>query len=141
MSPHSMAVAASMRSPVRSICIARFGPIARVSGTIGVEQNSPMRTPGVANRAPVSAMARSQLATSWQPAAVATPCTLAITGCGMRLHGGHQGRAGVEELGGVVALAGDQLGQVVAGREGGPGPGDHHHPPASPARARPAALA
>ena len=33
--------------------MARFGPIDRVSGTIGVEQNSPMRTPGVAKRASV----------------------------------------------------------------------------------------
>ena len=78
-----MAVAASIRSPVRSICMARFGPIDRVSGTIGVEQNSPMRTPGVAKRASVVAMARSQLATSWQPAAVATPCTCAMTGWGI----------------------------------------------------------
>ena len=63
--------------------MARLGPIERVSGTIGVEQNRPMRTPGVANRASVVAMARSQLATSWHPAAVATPCTWAITGCGI----------------------------------------------------------
>ncbi len=41
-----------------------------------------MSTPGVANLAAVEATARSQLATSWQPAAVATPCTQAITGCG-----------------------------------------------------------
>jgi len=29
------------------------------------------------------ATARSQLATNWQPAAVAIACTAAITGCGM----------------------------------------------------------
>ncbi len=41
-----------------------------------------MLTPGVANRAAEEATARSQLATIWQPAAVAVPCTAAITGCG-----------------------------------------------------------
>ena len=80
--PHASAVAASTGSPVSSISIARLRPTARTSGTIGVEQNSPIRTPGVAKRASSDAMARSQLATSWQPAAVATPCTRAITGCG-----------------------------------------------------------
>ena len=57
-------------------------PIAREIGTIGVEQNRPMRTPGVANFDRSDATARSQPATSWQPAAVATPSTLAMTGCG-----------------------------------------------------------
>ena len=68
---------------MRSISIARFRPIARVRATIGVVQNSPMRTPGVAKVACSEAIARSQLATSWQPAAVASPCTSAITGCGI----------------------------------------------------------
>jgi hypothetical protein len=45
-----------------------------------VEQNSPIFTPGVANHAVSDATARSHDATSWQPAAVAGPCTLAITG-------------------------------------------------------------
>ena len=58
---------------------------ARVSATIGVEQNSPMLTPLTPNRVPSAATARSQLATSWQPAAVAIPCTSAITGCGSRV--------------------------------------------------------
>ena len=97
--------------------MARFGPMARVSGTIGVEQNSPMRTPGVAKRAPVSAMARSQLATSWQPGGGGDAVHLGDDRLRDRLHGGHQRRARVEQLGGVVALAGDELGEVVAGRE------------------------
>ena len=54
----------------------------RDSATIGVEQNRPISTPGVANLAAEEATARSQLATSWQPAALAMPCTAAITGCG-----------------------------------------------------------
>ncbi len=54
----------------------------RDSATIGVEQNNPMSTPGVANFADEEATARSQLATNWQPAALAMPCTQAITGCG-----------------------------------------------------------
>src|SRR3546814_4169544 len=51
---------------------------------MGVEQNRPIFTPGVAKRAVVEATARSQVATSWHPAAVAVACTLAITGCGRR---------------------------------------------------------
>ena len=52
----------------------------RDSATIGVEQNRPILTPGVANFAAREATARSQLATSWQPAAVA-----------VRLHRGDDG--------------------------------------------------
>ena len=75
--------AASIMSPVNSISSTRLRGIVRLIGTIGVEQNSPMFTPGVANRASSAAIARSHAATSWQPAAVATPWTLAITGCGI----------------------------------------------------------
>jgi len=62
---------------------ARLRPTARLTGTMGVEQKSPIFTPGVANVAVSTATARSQAATSWQPAANAWPCTRAITGCGM----------------------------------------------------------
>src|SRR5207248_776123 len=48
--PHSNAVDAEIISPVRSISSARLRPIARVSGTIGVEQKRPIFTPGVAKR-------------------------------------------------------------------------------------------
>jgi len=68
-----LAVAESTSLPVSSISIAALRPTARVSATIGVEQNKPILTPGVANRASSAATARSQVATSWQPAAVATP--------------------------------------------------------------------
>ena len=51
--PHSSAVAASIMSPVNSISSARLRPIDRETGTIGVEQNRPMFTPGVAKRASV----------------------------------------------------------------------------------------
>ena len=54
----------------------------RDSATMGVEQNRPIWTPGVLNFAVSAAMARSQLATNWQPAAVATPATSAIKGLG-----------------------------------------------------------
>ena len=77
-------MAASIGQPVSSISSARLRPTARETGTIGVEQKRPIFTPGVANFAPSAATARSQAATSWQPAAVAMPCTLAITGCGSR---------------------------------------------------------
>ena len=74
---------AEIMSPVSSISIARLRDTLRDSATIGVEQNSPILTPGVANRAVSDATARSQLATSWQPAAAATPSTAAITGWGI----------------------------------------------------------
>lgn len=51
--------------------------------TAGVEQNRPTFTPGVAKMDFSVATAMSQLATSWQPAAVATPFTMAMTGTGM----------------------------------------------------------
>src|SRR3546814_16224027 len=70
---------ASTSSPVSSISMACLLLTLRDSATIGVEQNRPMLTPGVAKRAVSAATARSQLATSWQPAAEATPCTRAIT--------------------------------------------------------------
>jgi hypothetical protein len=50
--------------PVNSISSATFGGMARTSGTIGVVQNRPMRTPGVAKEAVSAATARSQAATS-----------------------------------------------------------------------------
>ena len=71
-----------MGVPVSSISMALLRPTARDTSTIGVEQNRPIFTPGVANQVPSAATARSQAATSWQPAAVATPWTLAITGWG-----------------------------------------------------------
>ena len=54
----------------------------RAMATIGVWQNQPPLPPGAANAASSAATARSQEATSWQPAAVASPCTRATTGCG-----------------------------------------------------------
>lgn len=53
------------------------------TATAGVEQNRPTFTPGVAKVDFSVATAMSQLATSWQPAAVATPFTMAMTGTGM----------------------------------------------------------
>ena len=76
------ACSAEIGSPVSSISIAALRETLRDSATIGVEQNSPILTPGVANFADCEATARSQLATNWQPAAVAVAWTAAITGCG-----------------------------------------------------------
>lgn len=53
--------------------MARFRPTDRDTATIGVLQNNPIFTQGVANVASELATAKSQLATSWHPAAVATP--------------------------------------------------------------------
>ena len=60
--------------------MAFFGAIARESATAGVEQNNPILIPGVAKLASSAATIRSQVAANWQPAAVAIPCTSAITG-------------------------------------------------------------
>jgi len=73
-----------MSRAVKSMSRARLRPTARTIDTAGEEQKTPRLTPGVPNRAPSSATARSQAATSWQPAAVAIPCTWAITGWGIR---------------------------------------------------------
>ncbi|MND00944.1 hypothetical protein D3C83_197370 [compost metagenome] len=54
----------------------------RPTPTAGVEQNTPILTPGSAKVAFLDATARSHIDTSWHPAAVAMPCTRAITGWG-----------------------------------------------------------
>ena len=69
-----------MVSPDRAISVARFRPTFRATATIGVWQNQPPLPPGAAKPAFSLATARSALATSWQPAAVASPCTRATTG-------------------------------------------------------------
>ena len=51
----------------------------RATGTAGVWQNQPPLPPGSAKLADSAATARSQVATSWHPAAVAMACTRAIT--------------------------------------------------------------
>ncbi len=81
-SPQSSAVHASMTSPDRAISAARLRPTLRATATIGVWQNQPPLPPGAAKPAVSLATARSALATSWQPAAVASPCTRATTGWG-----------------------------------------------------------
>ena len=50
--------------PVLSPAIAALAGTARTSGTMGVVQNRPILTPGVANVADSTATARSQAATS-----------------------------------------------------------------------------
>ena len=84
-SPSRNAAPASMAWPVNSMSSARLEPTLRPTATDGVPQNRPLLIPEVAKLADVEAMARSQAATSWQPAAVAIAWTLAITGCGRRL--------------------------------------------------------
>jgi len=71
-----------MASPVSASSISRLRPIALATGTAGVWQNQPPLPPGSANPADSAATARSHDATSWHPAAVASPCTRAITTCG-----------------------------------------------------------
>ena len=80
---------ASMKSPVTSISNAGLRGTLRDRATPGVEQNRPTLTPLTAKRASLAATARSHIATSWQPAAVAMPCTRAITGSGRRCTAQH----------------------------------------------------
>jgi hypothetical protein len=82
--PFAQASSAEMKSPVTSISKAALRGRFRDNATPGVEQNSPTLTPLTAKRASWLAIARSHIATSWQPAAVARPCTRAITGTGRR---------------------------------------------------------
>ena len=76
-----------------------------------------------------SAIARSQTATSWQPAAVATPCTWAITGwsidCTVVISVVHIPNSARPPR----RCRGEQLAEVVAGGEGGTGAGDDDDPP------------
>ena len=58
------ASSAEIISPVSSISMACLRGTLRDSATIGVEQNRPILTPGVANFAVREATARSQLATN-----------------------------------------------------------------------------
>ena len=61
---------------------ARLRPTFLAMATIGVWQNQPPLPPGAAKPAFSLATARSAVATSWHPAAVASPCTRATTGWG-----------------------------------------------------------
>src|ERR1700741_5490742 len=83
--PSRSAVAASIGWPVNSMASARLETTLRPTATEGVPQNRPLLMPEVAKVASVEAPAREQAATSWQPAAVAISCALAITGCLRRL--------------------------------------------------------
>ena len=62
-----------MGSPVNNIFIIFFLFTFLLTATIGVLQNNPIFTPGVANFASFVLYAKSQLATNWQPAANAAP--------------------------------------------------------------------
>jgi hypothetical protein len=74
-------VCASMNSPVNSISNARFSTrCATRDARRRAEQ--PVVDAGRRETRLAGATARSQAATTWQPAAVAMPCTRAITGCG-----------------------------------------------------------
>ena len=83
ISPQSTAVAALIGSPVIAISSARLRPTLRATATSGVWQNRPPLPPGMAKPALSAATARSQVATSWHPAAVARACTRAMTTWGI----------------------------------------------------------
>src|SRR5208283_813352 len=113
--PQSSAVRASMTSPDMASSAARLRPTFLATATIGVWQNHPPLPPGVAKPAFSLATARSAVATSWQPAAVASPCTRATTGWGT---------CWISVISSVQVTAGD-LGEVVPGTEHRAVPGQH----------------
>ena len=117
--PKDKASAAEMKRPVTSMSKACLGATLRERATAGVEQNRPTLMPETAKVALSAATARSQVATSWQPAAVAMPCTRAITGTGQIDDALHD-PAALGEQGFVVVLAriGAHLLEVVPGAEG-----------------------
>ena len=83
--------------------------------------------PDVAKRASLEATARSQLATSWQPAAVAMPWTCAITGCGISRSvaiSRRQRAKSVRVVAGLGVRA--HLLEIVSRAEGAARAGDHH---------------
>ena len=86
-----------MNSPVKSISNACLRATLRLSGTLGVEQKRPWSIPLTAIRASVLATARSQVARSWQPAAVASPLTRATTGWGEAGDAQHHAAATLEQ--------------------------------------------
>ena len=78
-------VRAETISPVSSISIAALArDIARQRHHRRGAEQADIRRPAWRSARYSDATARSQLATSWQPAAVAMPCTSAITGLGCR---------------------------------------------------------
>src|SRR5919107_1040630 len=68
-SPKDSASADGMKRPVTSMSKACLGATLRERATAGVEQNRPTLMPDTAKVALSAATARSQEATSWQPAA------------------------------------------------------------------------
>ena len=81
---------------------------------MGVVQKRPILTPGVAKLADSAATTRSQAATSWQPAAVARPCTRAITGCVEPAETEHHARTELEQRPVLLLRLPDHLGEVMA---------------------------
>ena len=96
----------------------------RDSAIIGVEQKRPILTPGVAKPACSEASARSQLATSWQPAALVGALYFRDHRPRMMHDRLHQRRAMRHQLGEVglaLILVAPPLGdffEIVAGTEG-----------------------
>uniref|UniRef100_A0A6B0V6F9 Secreted protein n=1 Tax=Ixodes ricinus TaxID=34613 RepID=A0A6B0V6F9_IXORI len=80
--PLTRASRALIGLPVSSIYADTFCGTQRATGMPGVEQKRPNEAPGSEKVALSDARAISQEATSWQPAAAASPSTCAMTGTG-----------------------------------------------------------
>jgi len=92
-------------------------PTFLATATMGVWQNQPPLPPGAAKPASSLATARSALATSWQPAAVASPCTRANHRLRHLLHQRHQLGAGKQQRADRRQVSARYVGEVMPGAE------------------------
>ena len=97
-SPQSHAVSASIISPVSNISSARLRPIVRATGTIGVEQNKPMLTPGRREAGVVGCDREIARGDELAPGRGRDAVDLGDDRLGQLVHAGHQAHAGREEL-------------------------------------------
>jgi len=106
-------VSAAIDCPVSSISSARLRPIARESGTIGVEQNRPIFTPGVAKRCTIGGhhqIARGDKLTAGRRR---HPFDLCDDRLWHTVDGLHELGADIEQALVERHVAADHLGQVV----------------------------
>ena len=129
-----------MTSPVSASSSARLRPTLRATATSGVWQNRPPLPPGMAKPASSAATARSHVATSWQPAAVASACTLAHDRLRDGLDGVHHLGAHLEQPPGLGQVGADHVAEVVPGGEHRAVGGEDHAEGVAVAAARKAAV-
>ena len=126
-SPAARASCAEIGSPVSSISIAFFWPMARLKATIGVEQNSPIFTPGRGEARVVGG--HRQIAAGHQLATRRGGDAMHLGDHRLRdgLDGQHHLGADVEQLPIERGFPADHLAEIVAGAEGWAVAAQDHH--------------